>query len=147
MYYIYGQSGPSLLIESTDSMIVHAVNKCALYRISACSTTVPDSEREMEREAASNAAFKDRHQRKLCGHCNEFLSYSAYRSHKSRYYIASEQRWIRTTSSSGLCGTQDRGDPETNVVDVDDDPSMDLGDSTNLSMDEQIGKPHTSIYI
>ena len=28
MYYIYGQSGPSLLIESTDSMIIHVGMMC-----------------------------------------------------------------------------------------------------------------------
>ena len=35
-----------------------------------------------------------RHRRRQCPHCNEFLSYSAFRSHKSLYYIASEQRWV-----------------------------------------------------
>ena len=36
----------------------------------------------------------DRHRRKLCGHCNEMLSYSAYRSHKDMYYDRSTQSWI-----------------------------------------------------
>lgn len=36
----------------------------------------------------------DRHRRKLCGHCNEMLSYSAYRSHKDLYYDQTAQSWI-----------------------------------------------------
>ena len=35
----------------------------------------------------------DRHRRKLCGHCNEMLSYSAYRSHRDLYYDESKQKW------------------------------------------------------
>ena len=35
-----------------------------------------------------------RHLRRLCGHCNEELSYSAYRSHKALYYVESEERWL-----------------------------------------------------
>ena len=33
MYYIYGQSGPSLLIESTDSMIPSNIRDCILQLI------------------------------------------------------------------------------------------------------------------
>ena len=36
-----------------------------------------------------------RHRRR-CLHCNQMLSYSAYRSHSwSLYYIESEERWIQ----------------------------------------------------
>ncbi len=38
-----------------------------------------------------------RHLRRLCGHCNEELSYSAYRSHKALYYLESEGRWLSQT--------------------------------------------------
>ena len=34
MYYIYGQSGPSLLIESTDSMIAIAIQRTPVYHCS-----------------------------------------------------------------------------------------------------------------
>ena len=40
-------------------------------------------------------ASLDRHRRKLCGHCNEMLSYSAYRSHKHLYYDQSTQTWVK----------------------------------------------------
>lgn len=42
-----------------------------------------------------------RHRRRHCPHCNEYLSYSAYRSHKSLYYITSEQRWVANLPSEG----------------------------------------------
>ena len=36
MYYIYGQSGPSLLIESTDSMIIYMLDsECMHYNCNA----------------------------------------------------------------------------------------------------------------
>lgn len=45
--------------------------------------------------ASSNASSTSgRHRRRLCGHCNEELSYSAYRSHRALYYVESEGRWV-----------------------------------------------------
>ena len=69
-------------------------------------------------ETAVNV-LKGRHQRKVCGHCNELLSYSAYRSHRSRYYIESEQRWINNQNSFG----------DSESSEMIDDPSMDVSDS------------------
>lgn len=48
----------------------------------------------MERETCTQDAPRSRHLRKLCGHCNEVLSYSAYRSHRALYYSKAEQRWL-----------------------------------------------------
>ena len=38
-----------------------------------------------------------RHRRKLCGHCNEMLSYSAFQSHKMRFFDQSTQKWLTKT--------------------------------------------------
>ena len=87
----------------------------------------------MESDVAETGVnvLKGRHQRKVCGHCNELLSYSAYRSHRSRYYVESEQRWINSQSSMGdseSCG------------EIIDDPSMDFSDSESYqTMDDQSG--------
>jgi len=35
----------------------------------------------------------NRHKRRKCGHCNEELSYTAFRSHKSLYYDESTKEW------------------------------------------------------
>ena len=40
----------------------------------------------------------DRHRRRKCGHCDQELSYTAYRSHKSLYYDESTGSWIRSKS-------------------------------------------------
>ena len=34
-----------------------------------------------------------------CGHCNEELPYSAYRSHRALYYVESEGRWLSQTKT------------------------------------------------
>ena len=39
----------------------------------------------------------NRHCRKLCGHCNEMLSYNAFWSHKIRFYNQSTQKWLTKT--------------------------------------------------
>ena len=52
----------------------------------------------MASSRASNYKSSDRHRRKRCGHCNQVLSYSAYRSHKNLYYIEHEQVWITDSS-------------------------------------------------
>ena len=44
-----------------------------------------------------------RHLRRLCGHCNEELSYSAYRSHKALYYVESEGRWLSQMDKDRQC--------------------------------------------
>ena len=82
-------------------------------------------------ETAVNV-LKGRHQRKVCGHCNELLSYSAYRSHRSRYYIESEQRWINSQDSISDSGSNGE---------MIDDPSMDFSDSECFyqTMDDQSG--------
>ena len=36
MYYIYGISGPSLLIESTDSMIMIAIDLLFVHSMTSC---------------------------------------------------------------------------------------------------------------
>ena len=41
----------------------------------------------------------DRHQRKKCGHCNEMLSYTAFRSHKIRFYDKSTESWLTEGST------------------------------------------------
>ena len=84
----------------------------------------------MDPDVAETAVniLKGRHQRKVCGHCNELLSYSAYRSHRSRYYIESEQRWINSQDSISDSGSNGE---------MIDDPSMDFSDSK--TMDDQSG--------
>ena len=42
--------------------------------------------------------MSDRHRRRKCGHCDQELSYTAFRSHKSLYYDESARKWIRSSS-------------------------------------------------
>lgn len=52
-------------------------------------------------EAVVNSVAQSggRHLRRRCGHYNEELSYSAYRSHRSLYYVDSERRWLCSVNS------------------------------------------------
>ena len=55
--------------------------------------------------ASSKRNASGRHLRRLCGHCNQELSYSAYRSHKALYYVESEGRWLsQTDKDTDQCG-------------------------------------------
>ena len=58
-------------------------------------------------EAVLNSVAQSggRHLRRRCGHCDEELSYSAYRSHRSLFYIDSERRWLRSDTESELSVT------------------------------------------
>lgn len=69
-------------------------------------------------------SLKSRHQRKVCEHCNELLSYSAYRSHKALYFNETEQRWIgssKRTANTLTCATEDLDDPTMDYDDAQDD--------------------------
>lgn len=67
----------------------------------------------------------DRHRRKLCGHCNEMLSYSAYRSHKDLYYDETKQKWNTRLGSTD--------DVDSNV----DDETQNVLEDRLLSEDEE----------
>ncbi len=43
---------------------------------------------------------RNRRRRKLCEHCGESLSYSAYLSHRRLYYDSSEDKWVKAQSLS-----------------------------------------------
>jgi len=45
-------------------------------------------------------AKRTKHKRKRCGHCDEILSYSAYKAHKNLYYDDAERQWRRCDSLS-----------------------------------------------
>ena len=63
----------------------------------------------------------DRHKRKFCPHCNEFVSYSCYYSHKARYYSDSDQQWLRTNEVKCSIGM-----PPYSDTDHDDDCDPDF---------------------
>ena len=44
----------------------------------------------------------NRHRRRKCGHCDQELSYTAFRSHKSLYYDESTKIWIRSGKGQEL---------------------------------------------
>ena len=46
----------------------------------------------------AHSGSSSRHRRRLCGHCNEELSYSAYRSHRALYYSETDDRWLSTST-------------------------------------------------
>ena len=56
--------------------------------------------------AISSSNASGRHLRRLSGHCNQELSYSAYRSHKALYYVESEERWLSQVTD---CDKDNRG--------------------------------------
>jgi len=79
-----------------------------------------------------------RHRRKKCGHCNELLSYSAYRSHKTLFYNEAKGEWnlptetVSTQSGSAIEEmnySRDDGDMDTSLL-------MDL-ESSQLHSSEQ----------
>ena len=82
----------------------------------------------MEGQSARNAS-KSRHQWKLCGHCDELLSYSAYRMHRTLYLTQSEQQWIREAENHDQAS-----DPGCRSSDFDNDGYMEF--SNGLSPDE-----------
>ena len=60
----------------------------------------------METVDEYKACPRSRHRRRLCGHCNELLSYSAYRSHRALYYIEPEDRWQVCGEENVTCPTE-----------------------------------------
>ena len=46
-------------------------------------------------EQQQHDGMRVKHRRKRCGHCDEVLSYSAYRAHKDLYYNKAEGKWRR----------------------------------------------------
>ena len=44
----------------------------------------------------------DRHRQRKCSHCDQELSYTVFRSHKSLYYDESAKKWIRNSAVSAL---------------------------------------------
>ena len=136
MHILHILAPPSQRVESSATH----VNKCAIYRICKRvshavyrSGFVLHCFNTMESYVAETGVnvLKGRHQRKVCGHCNELLSYSAYRSHRSRYFIECEQRWINSQDS--IVDLESSGE-------IVDDPSMDFSDSESYqTMDDQSG--------
>jgi len=53
-----------------------------------------------------SAVKKARHRCRRCGHCNEVLSYTAYRTHKLLYYNEAENAWQKDETRQSP--TQDR---------------------------------------
>ena len=82
----------------------------------------------MEGQSARNAS-KSR-QRKLCGHCDQLLSYSAYQTHKTLYFNESEQQWTREAARN----YNQASDPGCRSSDFDNDGYMEFSDG--LSQDE-----------
>ena len=80
--------------------------------------------------------LKSRYQRRVCGHCNELLSYSAYRSHKALYYVESEQRWQRGCSTNDGLLPADAAD-----ISDDDHDIMDCSTESTACLD------HTGSYV
>lgn len=69
-------------------------------------------------------SLRNRHRRKLCGHCNEMLSYLAYRSHKDLYYDQSKQKWntLGRTDNHVDSSVGDEAEPQNiNVLDHEED--------------------------
>lgn len=66
----------------------------------------------------------DRHRRKLCGHCNELLSYSAYNSHKALYYNESTREW-KTEKGRTQTGNSSNTIEDINIVTHVHDDDMD----------------------
>ena len=46
-------------------------------------------------EQQQHDGMRGKHRCKCCGHCDEVLSYSAYRAHKGLYYNEAEGKWRR----------------------------------------------------
>ena len=101
----------------------------AMSRYLKLSTVGPDTvcSSSMEGQPARNAS-KSRHQRKLCGHCDELLSYSAYRTHRTLYFNQSEQQWIREAENR---------DPGCRSSDYNNDDCMEFSDGLSLDEDDR----------
>ena len=56
---------------------------------------------------------RSRHQKKVCGHCSEYLSYSAYQFHKAKFYIETEQRWV---SKDEYVQNEENSDHDTETI-------------------------------
>lgn len=76
--------------------------------------------------------------RKLCGHCNESLSYTAYWSHRARYFNESERKWITTTIS-------DSQDPVANNL-SDEHDDEDTWSFTEFEEQSQLGNKCLNDY-
>ena len=84
----------------------------------------------MEEGCSLSAVKGDRHRRKLCEHCNELLSYSAYNSHKALYYNESTGEWKTEKGGTKKDNRSNTIEDINNVTHVHDDDmdtvSMDL---------------------
>lgn len=72
----------------------------------------------------------------MCGHCNELLSYSVYRSHKALHYVESEQRWLgarcddSSTRRSPLTDATESSNDDAMDYNTEDDPQASFLDQT-----------------
>ena len=94
----------------------------ALYHMIVfwCASNSDPWRRKMASSTKSASDSSGRHLRRLCGHCNEELSYSAYRSHRALYYLESERRWIsdsQLSSEDGQCNEETSMIEGTQIID------------------------------
>ena len=61
----------------------------------------------------------DRKRRKICPHCTENISYSAYLSHKVRYYDNHYFQW--TLANNEALANEAEGDDDDSLLQVDSD--------------------------
>ena len=72
---------------------------------------------------------------KNCGHCDELLSYSAYRTHRTLYFNQSEQQWNREAETRSHDQASDRGQ-ECSVSELNSDDYMKFSDELGLDEDD-----------
>lgn len=100
---------------------------------------------------ASSKNANGRHLRRQCGHCNEELSYSAYRSHRALYYVESEERWLPQTDKDMKDGHQCSGtmihQKETADAGIIEDTQKDQTGKINLLLLIQLFLPVSPLFL
>ena len=92
----------------------------------------------------------DRHLKKLCEHCNQMLSYTAYRSHKIRYYNESTKAWLKQKDVHNT-EHNDKGDdintPLLISMDTTDAYNHDAAESSERHVHDDANQPGPGITI
>lgn len=54
----------------------------------------------MDASGSTSSRKSSRHRRKLCEHCGENLSYSAYLSHRRLHYNSADDKWLKSQAAA-----------------------------------------------
>ena len=76
-------------------------------------------------EEGCSTVKANRHRRNTCGHCNESLSYSAYRSHRDMFYNEATGEWATEMVTTHINSFVDGDNMDTGLMDLEESSQPD----------------------